>query len=186
MGTKRIVIYVLDDYAVHLMPEIRQTFKKGYILVIIGGKITGDIQINDIQYQDLEIKLMLEQLGKNPTEIPSPSQNEIMSMLLASWEKLQIDTEKEFRSLFVTNALNGSEDYLVSDKLYVLIREEMLKFRICKQTPKEVVRKLIPPKGISRKGNFEGNELLDFENEEIPIEEFQEECNNEEETNEDA
>ena len=109
-----------------------------------------------------------------------------MSMLLASWEKLQINTEKEFRLLFVTNALNGSEDYLVSDKLYVLIREEMLKFRICKQTPKEVVRKLIPPKGISRKGNFEGNELLDFENEEIPIEEFQEECNNEEETNEDA
>ena len=60
MGTKRIAIYVLDDYAVHLMPEIRQAFKKGYILVIIGGKITGDIQINDIQYQDLEIKLMLE------------------------------------------------------------------------------------------------------------------------------
>ena len=192
MGTKRIAIYVLDDYAVHLMPEIRQAFKKGYILVIIGGKITGDIQINDIQYQDLEIKLMLEQLEKNPTEIPSPLQNEIMSMLLALWEKLQINTEKEFRSLFVTNALNGSEDYLVSDKLYVLIREEILKFRIClmlsrpKQTPKEVVRKLIPPKGISRKRNFEGSELLDFENEEIPIEEFQEECNNEEETNEDA
>ena len=37
-------IYVLDDYSVHLMPEVRQVlFKKGYILVIIGGGITDDI-----------------------------------------------------------------------------------------------------------------------------------------------
>ena len=78
---KGFAIYALDDYAVHLMSEIRQAlFKKGYIiviigrgitiyiLVIIGGVITGDIQINDThcyrrlkrQYTDLEIKLMLE------------------------------------------------------------------------------------------------------------------------------
>ena len=100
---KGFAIYVLDDYAVHLMPEIRQAlFKKGYILVIIGGGITGDIQINDThchcrlksQYRDLEMKLILEQLEKNPTKIPTPSRNEMMSMLLAWWEKLQIDTEK--------------------------------------------------------------------------------------------
>ena len=37
-------IYVLNDYSVHLMPEIRQAlFKKGYVLVIISGGITGDI-----------------------------------------------------------------------------------------------------------------------------------------------
>ena len=42
-------IYVLDDYSAHLMPEARQVlFKKGYVLVIIGGGITGDIQINVI------------------------------------------------------------------------------------------------------------------------------------------
>ena len=53
---------------------------------------------------------------------------------------------------------------------------------------KEVGRKLIPTKGINRKGNVEESELLDCENEEIPIEEYQEECNNEEEkeTNEDV
>ena len=50
-------------------------------------------------------------------------------MLLASWEKLQIDTEKEFKSFFVTYTFDGSEAYLVSDKLYALIGEEMLKFR---------------------------------------------------------
>ena len=40
-------IYVLDDYAVHLMKEVRdELLKRGYILVIIGGGITGDIQVS--------------------------------------------------------------------------------------------------------------------------------------------
>ena len=40
-----VAIYVLDDYSVHLMLEVRQVlFKEGYVLVIIGGGITGDIQ----------------------------------------------------------------------------------------------------------------------------------------------
>ena len=138
---------------------------------------------------------MLQQLGKigkNLTKIPSPSRNEMMSMLLASWEKLQIDTEKQFKSLFFINALDGSEDYLVSDKLYALIGEEMLYFQKDLMLPKpiktlrEFVRKTIPQKGMNRKGNVEGSELLGCENEEIPIEVFQEECNNEEETNEDV
>ena len=49
-------IYVLDDYYVHLMPEVRQAmFKKGYVLVIIGGGITDDIQINDTNcHRDLK------------------------------------------------------------------------------------------------------------------------------------
>lgn len=120
----------------HLMPEIREAlFKKGYILVIVGGGITGDIQINDThcqrrlkgQYRDLEMKLVLEQLEKNLTKIPSPSRNEMMSILLASWEKLHIDSEKEFKSLFVSNALDDLEEYLVSDELYVRIGREMLK-----------------------------------------------------------
>ena len=64
-------IYVLDDYSVHLMPQVRQTlFKKGYVLVAIGGGISSDIQINDRSchhvfkkhYRDLEMKLMLEHL----------------------------------------------------------------------------------------------------------------------------
>ena len=87
-------IYVLDDYSVHLMPEVRQAlFKKGSVLVIVGGGITGDIQINDTNcyhdlkkhYRDLEMKLMLEQLEKDPVRIPSTSRNEMMSMLLQAW-----------------------------------------------------------------------------------------------------
>ena len=58
---------------------------------MIGGEIADDIQINDThchrrlqnQYQDLEMKLMLEQLEKDPTNIPTSSRNELMSKFLA-------------------------------------------------------------------------------------------------------
>ena len=40
-----LAIYELDDYFVYLMLEVREAlFKKGYVLVIIGGGITGDTQ----------------------------------------------------------------------------------------------------------------------------------------------
>ena len=72
---------------------------------------------------------MLEQLNNDPKKIPSPSRNEMMLMLLKPWELLDIDTESEFQFLLVTNALDTSEDYLVSDKLYALVGNEMIKFR---------------------------------------------------------
>ena len=41
--------YMLDDYAVHQMPEERQAlWNREYILIIIGGGITGFVQVNDI------------------------------------------------------------------------------------------------------------------------------------------
>ena len=41
-------IYVLDDYAVHLQPEARKALRKrGYALVVIGGGITGSVEVND-------------------------------------------------------------------------------------------------------------------------------------------
>ena len=40
--------YVLDDYSMHLMPEVKETFlKRGHVLIIISVGVTGDIQIND-------------------------------------------------------------------------------------------------------------------------------------------
>ena len=71
---------------------------------------------------------MLEQLNNDPNKIPSPSRDEMMRMLLKAWELLDVDTEREFKSLFVTNAFDGSED-LVSDKFYALLGNEMVKFR---------------------------------------------------------
>lgn len=42
-------IYAVDDYSVHIMPKVKEALlKRGYIYIRIGGGITGDIQINDI------------------------------------------------------------------------------------------------------------------------------------------
>ena len=106
---KRYAIYVLDDYSVHLMPEVRQALlKKGYVLVAIGVRITGDIQINDTSchhnlkkhYYEFEMNLMLKQLNNDPDKIPSPLRDEMMRTLLEAWELLDVDTEREFKSLF--------------------------------------------------------------------------------------
>ena len=40
------------------------------------------------------------------------------------------------------------------------------------KTLKEVIRNLIPPKGVKQKANVEESELLDCEGEEIFLEEF--------------
>ena len=50
---------------------------------------------------------------------------------------------------------------------------------------KEVVRNLIPLKGFKRKANVERRELLDFEAEKISLEEFQQECDEDEVTEND-
>ena len=101
-----------------------------------------------------------------------------MSMLLQAWKTLEFDTKREFKSLFVTNALDGSEDYLVSNKLFALTGDEMIGFwkELMSQnfvkTLIEVIRNLLPPKGIRQNANVEGSELLDCEGKEISLEEF--------------
>ena len=41
---KNYAVYVLDDYSMHLMPEVKEAFlKRGYVPNIIGGGVTGDI-----------------------------------------------------------------------------------------------------------------------------------------------
>ena len=135
---KGYAIYVLDDYSVHLMLEVKQALlKKRYALVVISAGITGYIQINDTSchhnlkkyYREFEMKLMLKQLNNDPRKIPSLSRDEMIHMPLKAWELLDVDTESEFKSLFVTNALDGSEDYLLSNKLYALVENEIIKFR---------------------------------------------------------
>ena len=72
---KNYAIYVLDDYSVHLMAEINEELlKRGYVLVVFGGGVTSDIQVNDTEvhfplmanYRQLEQDLMICQLTENP------------------------------------------------------------------------------------------------------------------------
>ena len=87
---KNYAIYVLDDYSVHIMPEIKEALlKRGYVPVIIGGGVTGEIQINDTdlhsplkaKYRELEQLLMIDRLKSNSKQIPLPSRDDMMRML---------------------------------------------------------------------------------------------------------
>ena len=67
------------------------------------------------------------------------------------------------------------------DKLFALTGKEMVDFQKKSKLQnsakalKEVIRNLIPPKGVKQKANTEGSELLDCEGEEISLEKFQQE-----------
>ena len=64
-------LYILDDYSVHVTGKVRKALlAKGYILIVIVGGITGDVQCNDThvhhllkkKYRELEAELMIEML----------------------------------------------------------------------------------------------------------------------------
>ena len=87
---KNYAVYVLDDYSVHISDDVKEAFlARGHILVVIGGGITGDIQVNDThihhhlkkEYREHEAQLMFDQLKADPTKIPSPSRGEMMKLL---------------------------------------------------------------------------------------------------------
>ena len=173
---KNVVIYVLGDYAVHFMPDVRKTlYERGYILVLIGGGITGDVQINDTHmhrplkrhYRDEEAELMLKKLPENSSKIPSPDRSEIINLTIGAWNNITVDCPRAFQQNFVTSTFDGSEDFLVSDTIFSLVGNDMIAFReklLHEPVPsnlKALVKNLVPPKGIRRK-NVGGSELLEY------------------------
>jgi hypothetical protein len=149
---KDYAIYVLDNYSVHCMDDIRLALlKKGYILIVIGGGVTGDVQINDTdlhvplkaKYRKLEMQSMIKQLRDAPKKNPQPSRNDMMWMLCQSFEEVldETDFSERFKSIWITNKLDGSEDYKVSSKLMDMVGNELKEFRkelLAKQSPKNI------------------------------------------------
>ena len=123
---------------------------------------------------------MIEQLHNDPKTIPKPPRDEMIRMLYESHVSLQKDYAKEFKSLWVTNALDGSEDYLVSERVYKLARARMIDFRnqlmkiASSKNLKQLLKMVTPLKGVKRKDANgpaapvdKGDELFDCEREEI-------------------
>ena len=100
---------------------------------------------------------MLSKLQAHKAKIPSSTREDMIEMLLSAWSKIEVDTKAAFKSLFVTTALDGSEDYLVSDRLFRLVGKDMKLFKDglmqseMPATLQKVIQKVIPPKGIRRK-----------------------------------
>ena len=125
---------------------------------------------------------MLEKLRSDPHKIPTPSRDEIMALLLDSWTRLQIDAKSALKNNLILNNFNGTEDYLVSDKLFSVIGAEMVEFRKellnrpAPKTIKDLMLTITPPKGVKMKAHTlatkqqpqdEGSELLDCEGAEL-------------------
>ena len=116
---------------------------------------------------------MLKMLLKNPKEIPTPDRQDMIDMAMKCIRTVNdsFDASSAFKSLFMTNALDGSEDRLVSDKIRGLVYEDIAKFRedLMKTPPPpnipELFKTLTPPKGVKRKNNIEGGELYDHDDE---------------------
>lgn len=72
---------------------------------------------------------MLQKLSDNQQKVPAPDRNDMMRMVNESMKTVKFHDNKTFKSLQATNKLNGSEDFLVSDKIMILVAESMRKFR---------------------------------------------------------
>ena len=105
---KGFVIYVLDDYAVHLT-DLHKRLK--------------------VLYREEEMNLMLKMLEVDKSKIPSPNRENMIKMLMSLWNAIITDFSQVFKKPFVNNKLDGSEDYLVSDKLFSKTGSKMNDFR---------------------------------------------------------
>ena len=120
------------------MSEIKKAlYQRGYVLIVMGGGITGFIQANDTdlhhhlksRYRNEEMTLMLKKLEVDKNKVPLRNREQMIEMLLAAWKETDVDFTAVFKKLFVTNAFDGSADFLVSDKLFSLIGDETPEYR---------------------------------------------------------
>ena len=108
-------------------------------------------------------------------KIPSPTRDEMMRIMQDSWDALKLDPVLALKNSFLLNALDGSEDHLVTDHLMEMVGAEIKAFReelISSPPPKsllELLKAITPLKGVIRKGQEkeappdEGLELFDCE-----------------------
>ena len=139
---------------------------------------------------------MIDQLKAYPERIPQLSRDDMAQMLKKNLDCLEIDAASRFKVLGVTNALDGSEGYLVSEIIIALVGNKMKTFRndsMKNKSPKslkDLMKLIMTLKGIRRKNlnndlmvpPDEGDELFDRGGDRlISWEQVQEEKSDEEE-----
>ena len=92
-----------------------------YVLVIIGGGITGILQVCDthlhyplsVRYQDIEMQDLVQQQLDNPNVCPGRTREACVRDLCASWRDpaLHQAGQRGFWDNMLANALDGSEDH---------------------------------------------------------------------------
>ena len=146
---------ILDNYSCHLQKStLKALDERGYFVIIEGGGITGDWSPPDTrwhcdlrrEYRALEDKWYLEQMqGLDPNmSCPSPTRTLQMTWYLQAVQRLfkkgqQQALDREYRRLAFSNALDGSEDGEMSEKIKEIWQEQNIgEFRRALMTcPKE-------------------------------------------------
>ena len=72
---------------------------------------------------------MLKMLEVDKSRIPSPNQENMIKMLMSERDAIITDFSQVLKKSFVNNKLDGSEDYLVSDKLFSITGSKINDFR---------------------------------------------------------
>ena len=176
-------VYSLDDYSVHLDPSIGDAFiQKEHFPSIMGGGITGDIEINDKDlyhppktiYCNEGSQLILDKLATDSTKGSIPTRDDVMHMFCSAWDKTTSDFDMElaFKQNAITISLGGPDDGVVKTSLSTMVMEEMKKFWVkLLQSPAPTTMKehIIPPEEVKRNNKPPGKpldeecELLDGE-----------------------
>ena len=98
----------------------------------MGGGITGFMQSLRKRlkalYCEKEMNLVLKMLETDKSKIPSPNRESMIKMLMSSWGAITTDFSQVFKKLFITSKLDGSKNYLVLDKIFSIIGNEMKNF----------------------------------------------------------
>ena len=89
---RKAVCLSLRWLSAHLQKEVKDAFHKKdfFFILIIGGVIRGDVQVNDTfhhrpvktAYKNLEMLLMLDLLRQDSVKIPSSSRDQMREMFL--------------------------------------------------------------------------------------------------------
>ena len=101
----------------------------------------------------------MKKLINDKSKVPSMARDDMMAALMNAWQSSdiqEVNGAKCFKDVWLTNALNGDEDLLVSARLRSLIGEEFTKFRKDHEssdpqaTLKDLLKTVTRPKGVKR------------------------------------
>lgn len=134
---KNYCICFLDDYSVQKMPEAKKSVTREKLCVHWNRRWSHRrYPKNDTdfhaplkkQYRKLEQELMITQLRYGPKKIPQPTHDDMVQMLVDSLESIDVDIPARYKAPMLTSALDGSEDYLASEKIMSLVGKHLKTF----------------------------------------------------------
>jgi hypothetical protein len=141
---RRWRILICDVYAPQCDVRVtRLCWRRGYVLMWIGGGCTGALANPDVYchddlsraYQELEMRTLIHQMELEPDKLPVPSREDCIRIFINAWMRpsLHLRAVEGNWKLMVRNDLGGTEDAegagdakLLWDKLGVFSRRELV------------------------------------------------------------